>query len=112
MSSSHPHRTRYPYLFAESVVDNFLDKYSRVVIFVARKLEMPPKHLRYLLIKTFMLHPAKWNAVRDTLKTVEQQQLYGVLCTLDAENVANYLTCVKTMCEDSLIDEKKLNKFL
>lgn len=109
MAVNSPHRApHYPREYSASVVDKFLDNYARVHIFVARMIGKDPKEFREALIRAFMYRNARWNVTRDVLKYVHNQDLYAVLKALSLPDRTIYLTAVKTLCEDFLIDSEKL----
>jgi hypothetical protein len=110
MHSPHPHKVRYPYLYAESVVDSFIDSWGRVTIFVAKKSGMTPSAFRNLLVKTFMYRNGRWNVTRDLLKYIDRHNLYNEMAFYDRSDFQKYLTCVKSLVEDDLIDSEKLQK--
>ena len=110
-----PHGVReavYSYRYAVLVVDRFIDSYSRVINFVAKKLWMDPKELRDMLVNQFMHKNARWNVTRDMFKKIDRQDLYDELSVYDKETFVKYLTCVKSLSEDWLIDHEKLRKDL
>ena len=108
--SNHISPVRYPYFYSESVVNKFIDKHSRVTVFIAKKLHKDPRDFRYTLIKLFMDRNGAWNSTRDTIKYIEKHDLYAMIDSLSYENVKKYLTGVKYLVQDSLIDSGNMLK--
>lgn len=102
-----PHPHRYPYHYSASIIDAFLDHYSRATIFVAKKLHMDPREYRTHLIMLFMKQNTKWNVVRDLLKFVQNVRMWEHPRGWTDEHVIKYLTSVKYDCEDAILFEKK-----
>lgn len=107
ISHSRPHA--YPYLYSEGVIDEFLKNYSRVVLFVSKKCHMSAKEFRFNMIKCFMYRNSRWNVLRETLKYIEKHQLYSDMAFYHGPDFEKYLTAVRSLVEDSLIDNEKLH---
>lgn len=99
---------RYPYLYAESVVDAFIEKYARVTIFVAKKSGYTVREFRYRLIKLFMDNNVRWNTLREVLKYVDKHQLYDEIAFLSKRDFQKYLTAIKALSHDSFMDNGNL----
>jgi hypothetical protein len=108
--NSTPSPVRYPYLYAENIVDKFIDSYSRVCIFVAKKSGIDPKRFRMLLIAAFMYRNKRWNIVRDMLKYIHRRELYDEMSFFDPPDFRKYLTHLKYFIEEELIDAGKLDE--
>lgn len=102
-SSLHP---SYSYEYSATIVDRFLDSYSRVLIFVSKKLRMDPRDLRKYLIKLFQSNQPRWRITRDTLKQIEKYDMYTDMAKLSREDFIKYYTCVKSLVEDDWMDGK------
>lgn len=103
-------KPKYPYFYSASIVDSFIDSYSRATYFLAKKLGYDPKDFRMTLIKLFMSGSPRWNITREVIKKVENWNMYNELMTYDRSGVLKYLTSVRTMVEDELIDKEILHK--
>lgn len=108
--SGPPSPVHYPYFYAESVVYKFIDKYSRVVHFIAKKIGMEPSEFTMLMIKLFMYQNGAWNSIRDTLKYVDKHRLIDEIAHYSRIDTLNYLTKIKYIVQDSLIDKELLLK--
>lgn len=106
--NSHSLPSTYPYHYSEQVIAEFENKYARVMLFISKKLGFTPKYFRLMLINAFMNHNGHWNVVRETLKYVDRHDLYGLIATMTKEEAVKYLTSVRTIVEDWLIDDEKL----
>lgn len=94
---SHHHRLRYPYQWSADVVHEFVEKHSRVVVFVAKSLGYSPKAFRDALINTLMRNEGQWNRVRDTLKKIDRCDMFDDLRAVKGEYLRAYLTFVSMM---------------
>ncbi len=95
----------YSWEYSEWVVDGFINKYSRVMTFVAKKLGMPMKHVRLYYVDLFRSKNAKFQILRETLKRIHKQDLYADLARLDRADFLKYLTSVRTLVEDDWLDD-------
>ena len=100
--------TSYSYRYADEVVNSFIDKRGRTTYFLAKMLGIEPKEFVYGLKKLFMWQNGRWNAVRDTIKYVDNHNLYEMIAKLDYENRLIYLTKVKNFVEDFIISGEKI----
>jgi len=107
---NHTRHSVYSRDYAEKIIQQFIDSYARVLIFVAKKLRIDPKTFRDILINAFIYRNASWNCLRDALKYIDKHDLYKELSSYHGEVFKNYLTDVKYIVTDTLIDEKKLDK--
>lgn len=98
----------YSYRFAVSAVDAFLQRYSRVCIFVSKKLHIDAMDLRENLINAFMYRNRRWILLRNTLKLIHNQDMYDELAPLTYPDFVKYLTSVKSMAEDEWLDSKNV----
>lgn len=101
-------RSSYSFSYSESVVDSFLDHYARAANFICSKLRINPLVFRIRLIKLFMDNQPRWRVTRDALKIIEREDLYCDMRQLTREECLVYLTSIKTLAEDWLIDHEKL----
>lgn len=102
---------RYPFLYSVRIVEDFIIKYSRATCFIAKKLDMDPRDLKLELTKLFMYKNRCWNVWRETIKYIDIHNMYGYLQVYDRSNFIKYLTCIRSLETDFLIDSEKLNKF-
>lgn len=109
-SSTHTPSIVYPYLYAVHVIEEFEQKYSRVINFTAKMLGMDPKDFRDNLVKCFMYRNGRWNSLRETLKYVDKHDLYDHIAGFELEDRKLYLNYVKYFVQDKLIDDKNLLK--
>ena len=100
----------YPYHYAAGIIDRFIDKHSRVMVFFARKLHYWPEDWREAMISMFMHNNRQWNIIREVMKDVEKWDMYSELQDLDLAEFKFYLSSVKIDATNKLLDEKKLNK--
>lgn len=100
----------YSLEYAHEVIDQFVDKLGRATAFFANKLGYDAIDFRRLLVNLFRYRNARWNVVRDCIKYFDKYDLYDDVRQYDAENFRIWLTSVKTLVEDDLIDRKKLGK--
>lgn len=81
-----------------------MQKYARVVLFVAYVYEREPWELREKLKKVFMENNVKWNVIRDMLKRLQNREDLAYLRTLDKEKAKTYIHMLRTFAEDSAIE--------
>ncbi len=103
---------RYPYLFAYGVVDRFVEKYARATIFIAKKMELPPKELKMRLIVAFMERNIQWQRARELIKRVENESMYEYLDPLTPAEARKYLTYVGQIVTDDQVIAKFVKKRL
>lgn len=108
--SSHTHR--YPYDYSYRVVQAFLDSYGRAAIFIGKKLGMSPAEMRDSLVICFAHRPARWNALRDTIKVVEKQDLYAAMRRMTKAECIDYLTAVRSLVDDDMLDRAEMRNSL
>lgn len=82
----------YPIKTAECAVDPFLEKYARAANYFAKKLGMDPKYLRKCLINCFRYQNARWQRVRDAIKSLEIQNRYEEYKKVDYETFVYYMS--------------------
>lgn len=97
----------YPYQYAESVVDAFVDKYARATNFLAKVSGVSALAYREHLIKLFMVNNQKWNVIRDLIKWVAAPTRFNRLRAMEVEDCQTYLTYVRYECEELVIFDKK-----
>lgn len=93
----------YPYQYSADVIEGFVIKYARVVLFVARKLNMAPGELKFRMIKMFQHHNKRWQIFREYLKYIEKWNMYAELRGYSRSEFIKWSTSVKTLCEDDVI---------
>lgn len=94
----------YPFHYSARIVEKFVEKYARATIFCAKKLGISPREFKWSLIVLFAKSNNRWNSVRDAIKYVEKNNMYNYLSKYDADMLAKYLTFVRYICEDSLLE--------
>jgi hypothetical protein len=111
MSTSQTHRklrtadqTTYSYGYSAKIIEEFVEKYARATIFVARKLGFTPREFKHSLIVLFQFRNGKWNSVRDTLKYIDKHRLYGEIQGYEYTIFLKYLTSVRSLVEDILLE--------
>lgn len=103
-SRSLPQTTSYPLEYSRDIVESFVQKYARATIYIAKRCGMSPRDFKWSLIKLFRFNNGRWNSVRDTVKYVQRWQLWEEAGRYDFTAFQKYLTCVKTLAEDNLMD--------
>lgn len=91
----HPVHYKYPYIWSAGVIDRFIDSYSRVVHFAAKKLWIDDRDFRSKLITTLMLAPKQWRLIRETLKRIQNNNLFDELAQFSRKEFLYYLTSDK-----------------
>lgn len=111
MYHSSPHTTLrhsvYEFRYSARIVEEFVEKYSRATIFVAKILGVDCRALKYGLINTFQRNNALWNILRDSIKRIDQHNMYADIGRLDDKNRKKYLTYVKFMVTDDWLYDIK-----
>jgi hypothetical protein len=100
----------YSYRFASKVVTDFEEKYARVVLFVGEKLQMLPEEFRNYLVNQFQHNNRRWNVTREALKLIDKHDQYEMLGKLTPSEFVQYVTCVKSLAVDWLLDHESLDK--
>jgi hypothetical protein len=93
----------YNYRLATASVEAFVEKYARVTIFMAKKLEFPVWKFKENLKTLFMYYNVRWNVVRETMKYLEKQNLVPYLSQYTKDEFLEYLTTVKSLVVDDLL---------
>ena len=98
----------YSWEYSREVVDQFLKDYARVTIHVGKLLGLSPTEMRESLVKAFRYHNTRWKVLRETLKYIDKEGLPTILSRLGREDRLVYLTAVRSLVEDDMIDGEKL----
>lgn len=99
------HTPVYSWQFAHDVVWNFLESYSRVTIFFAKKLGIEPKEYTNQLIEIFRYKNVRWRILREVMKYVQKHGLMDELSRYSRKDFIKYLTSVRWEVEDLYLDE-------
>jgi len=98
----------YSFDFSADVVDNFICKYWRATATVGTSLGLSTSDMRRSLINAFMRNQPRWKCLRDTIKRCTEPEQLALLRCLSKTEAIKYLTSVRSIAEDYLIDHGEL----
>lgn len=98
----------YSYRSADHAVRDFMIKRARVILFICKTTSIDVKSFRISSIKLFMYRNRSWNVFREVIKRLDTAEEMDYFVHLEWADRPKYLTFVKHMAEDWLIDHEKL----
>lgn len=98
----------YSFSFSKNVVIQFTEKYARGTDFICKMLHIPhEKFVRYLTKCVSDKKQLRWEQMKRLIKEVSENTIRDYV-KLSSEDKRNWLTIMKFIIEDEILDELTL----